>query len=326
MSILVTGGAGYIGSHVALAFLDSGYDVLVLDNLSTGIVAAVPDKAYFIEGDCGDRVLLQNTFKNHKIDGIIHMAGSIIVPESVENPLKYYLNNTFVTAILLEETIKAGLDRILFSSTAAVYGFNPLITMKEEYTPAPQSPYAWSKLFSEQIIQDTSKAHGINYVILRYFNVAGCDPQMRTGQHSPNATHLIKVAIDAALAEKKTITINGTDYNTADGTPMRDFIHVSDLAKAHVSAFEYMRKGKGKKIFNCGYGTGYSVKEVIRTVEEISGNKIETVAGARRPGDPIALFADSGLLQKETNWQPEYNSLHTIIKTALEWELRKKAI
>lgn len=325
MKILITGGAGYIGSHVALAFLDSGYDVVVLDNFSTGVEKAIPEGADFIKGDCEDKPLLRELFKTHKIDGIIHMAGSIIVPESVENPLKYYQNNTMATVALLEESAKAGIDKFVFSSTAAVYGYNPLVMMKEEYATDPQSPYAWSKLFSEMIIEDASKAYGINYVILRYFNVAGCDPQMRTGQHSKNATHLIKVTIDAALSGKKSLTINGGDYDTKDGTPVRDFIHVTDLAAAHVSGFKYMESGKGHKVFNCGYGVGYSVKDVIQAVEKISGQPIDMVIGPRRPGDPIALLADSTLLKKETGWTPNHNSLDTIIQTALDWELRKKA-
>ena len=322
MKIMITGGAGYIGTHTALAFLEDGFNVLILDNLSTGNKATIPENAIFYKGDCADRNLLREIFLSHKVDGIIHMAGSTVVPESVEDPLKYYINNTFSTAILLEEAVRAGIDKFVFSSTAAIYGNNPLIMMKEEYDPNPGSPYASSKLVAENIIRDVSTAHGLNYIILRYFNVAGADPLMRTGQSSKNATHLIKVAMETALGLRGSLKIHGTDYDTKDGTCVRDYIHVSDLAKAHVSAFRYMIAGKGRRIFNCGYGVGYSVRDIIKAIIRISGTTIKVEEGPRRKGDPIALIADSGPLQKETGWKPEHNNIDTIIGTALSWERR----
>jgi UDP-glucose 4-epimerase len=320
VTILITGGAGYIGSHVVHEFLDSGKDVVVVDNLSTGIRALLPNDIEFYEGNIEDVDLMHRVFSAHEIDTVLHFAGSIIVPESVENPLKYYQNNTCVSLQLLQACVKYKVRNFIFSSTASVFGNNPLQLMREEYAPQPENPYALSKYMTEMMIKDTSSAHGLNFVILRYFNVAGADPKGRTGQVKKNATHLIKVACETATGQRPSMNVYGTDYNTIDGTCIRDYIHVSDLANAHLCVYNHMKHHAVNKIYNCGYGRGFSVLEVIEAVERIAGVSIKKEMTIRRPGDPIALIADSQLLKSETGWSPIHDDIDDIVKTALEWE------
>lgn len=323
MAILITGGAGYIGSHVVYEFLDKRYDVVVVDNLSTGVRSLLPNDLSFYEGDVGNQDLMDRVFFDHDIDTVLHFAGSIIVPESVENPLKYYQNNTCVSLSLLQSCVKFKVRNFIFSSTASVYGNNPLQLMKEEYSPQPENPYAASKLMTEMMIKDTANAHGLNFAILRYFNVAGADPKGRTGQVKENATHLIKVACETALGMRSSMNIYGTDYDTPDGTCVRDYIHVSDLANAHLCVYEHMKKQPVNKIYNCGYGKGYSVLDVIKVVEQSSGITLNKLPVSRRAGDPVALVADSTLLTVETGWKPIYDNLDIIVQTALGWEKTK---
>ena len=320
MAILVTGGAGYIGSHCVYELLDAGHDVIVLDDLSTGYRSSLPSDLPFYTGNAGDKDFVDSIFLRHNIDTVFHFAGSIIVPESIDNPLKYYDNNTHVSLSLLQSCVKNKVQNFIFSSTAAVYGNNLLQMMQEDFSSAPETPYASSKLMTEMMIQDTSRAHGMNFAILRYFNVAGADPKGRTGPMKENATHLIKIACDVALGIIPSINIFGTDYETPDGTCIRDFIHVSDLANAHLKVYELMRHQKINKIYNCGYGTGYSVLDVIQHLETIIGHAISKTNAPRRLGDPMALTADSSRLKKETGWAPKYNNLGFIIKSALDWE------
>lgn len=322
MAILVTGGAGYIGAQTVYAFLDAGYPVVIADNLITGFEQNLPDNVAFLKGDLRDEAFLTDCFTQHPIDTVIHIAGSTVVSESVANPLKYYLNNTETTRILLDFCVRHGVKNFIFSSTAAVYGSNPLELMKEEYPPAPETPYASSKLMAEKMIEDVAAAHGLNYVILRYFNVSGADPKGRTGQNVQNATHLIKVVCEAAAGKRDNVKVYGTDYKTKDGSGARDFIHVADVAAAHVKVFEYMEKGEGRRIFNIGYGTGYTVLETIATVEKIAGKKLNVELCPRRAGDIGALTADSTELQKATGWKPQHADLEEIIRSALEWEKR----
>jgi UDP-glucose 4-epimerase len=322
MAVLITGGAGYIGSHVVYEFLDSRQDVVVIDNLSTGVRGLLPEDIPFYHGGVEDVGLIEAIFSAHKIDTVIHFAGSIVVPESVENPLKYYLNNTCVSLGLLQSCVKYGVKNFIFSSTASVYGNNPLRLMKEDYRSQPENPYAASKLMTEIMIKDTAAAHGLNFAILRYFNVAGADPKGRTGQVKENATHLIKVACEAALGLRASMKVYGTDYDTPDGTCIRDYIHVSDLANAHLKVYERMVITTVNKIYNCGYGEGISVLDVIKAVEAVSGATIITEPTARRIGDPVALIADSSMLKTETGWKPRLDNLDTIIQTALAWELK----
>lgn len=320
VAVLITGGAGYIGSHVVHEFLDNGHEVVVVDNLSTGVRALLPNDIQFYHGNVEDIDLLDKIFSVHKIDTVLHFAGSIIVPESVENPLKYYQNNTCVSLRLLEACVKYKVRNFIFSSTASVYGNNPLQLMREEYLPQPENPYASSKYMTEMMIKDTASAHGLNYVILRYFNVAGADPKGRTGQVKKDATHLIKVACQAAIGQRPGMKIYGTDYDTVDGTCVRDYIHVSDLANAHLCAYNHMKNQPVNKIYNCGYGRGFSVLEVVAAVERIAGVSIQKEMTARRAGDPVALIADSQLLKSETGWNPTHDHIDEIVSTALEWE------
>lgn len=320
MSILITGGAGYIGSHAVYEFLDAGYDVIVADNLSTGHRALLPDHLPFYEGNVGDKAFMKGVFARHTIDTVLHFAGSIIVPESVENPLKYYENNTVVSQSLLQSCVDHGVKNFIFSSTASVYGSNPLQVMQEDYAPQPENPYASSKLMTEMMIRDTSAAHGLNFVILRYFNVAGADPQGRTGQMKENATHLIKVACEAAIGKRPHISIYGTDYDTPDGTCVRDYIHVSDLANAHLKVYERMMTTPVNKVYNCGYGVGFSVLDVIDHVEKVGGVPLVRIMSDRRAGDPVALVANPARLMAETGWAPRHNDLDHIIRTAMAWE------
>ena len=328
MTVLVTGGAGYIGSHMVLALADAGEDVVVIDNLSTGFWWAVAPQAKLVEGDIGDADFLARLLAEYKFDAVVHFAGSIVVPDSVSDPLGYYLNNTVKSRTLLDSAVKAGIPRFIFSSTAAVYG-NPLAQpVFETAAPAPISPYGTSKLMTEWMLRDTHTAHGLNYVALRYFNVAGADPKGRSGQSTPRATHLIKVACQTALGQRPSMDVFGTDYDTPDGTCLRDYIHVSDLISAHMDALSHLRRGGESGIFNCGYGKGYSVLEVLRAVEKAHGGPIKANRVACRAGDPAAIVAGADRVKTILGWKPKFNDLDTIVASALAWEnhlLRRNA-
>ncbi|MFT7461604.1 MAG: UDP-glucose 4-epimerase [Planctomycetota bacterium] len=318
--VLVTGGAGYIGSHVVLALRELDYPVVILDDLSTGHKEAVPDDCDFVLGNAGDQDLLPRVFKQYDINSVIHFAGSIIVEESVEKPIKYYENNTLVSLRLIESCINENVGNFIFSSTAAVYGDNATVPVKESSLLSPINPYGHSKAMTEQILKDAANSSSLTYIALRYFNVAGADPQRRSGQRSKQSTHLIKIACETALGRRDQITVFGNDYATMDGTCVRDYIHVSDLASAHVKALEYLQTSNDSMVLNCGYGTGYSVTQVLDTLQEIISARINIVQGDRRPGDAAELVADNTLLTSILAWQPEYNDLKTIIYDALEWE------
>ncbi|MDK2922419.1 MAG: UDP-glucose 4-epimerase [Desulfonauticus sp.] len=319
--ILVTGGAGYIGSHTVLTLLESGYEVVVYDNLSTGKKEAVLPPAKLVVGDLEDQLKLEALFKKEKFTGIIHFAASIVVPESVENPLKYYLNNTVNTTRLIHTALKFEVSNFIFSSTAAVYGLPEQIPVPETTPVNPINPYGRSKVMSEWVIEDTAFAHKqFKYIILRYFNVAGADPQGRLGQCTPRATHLIKVACQTALGLRDKLEIYGTDYPTPDGTGVRDYIHVMDLAKVHVLALEHLQTTRQAGIYNCGYGHGYSVREIVDTVKKVSGKNFKVVESARRPGDPAILVADPTKIKTNMHWQPEWDDIEEIVRTAYLWE------
>lgn len=320
-SILVTGGAGYIGSHAVLALRDKGWPVVVVDNLSTGFRWAVPEDVPFVEADIGDASAMDALLSAHNIGAIVHFAGSIIVPESVEQPLKYYKNNTANTRTLLECAVKAGVSHFLFSSTAATYGIPQSVPISEDAPKAPINPYGMSKLMSEFMLADVARAHPLNFCALRYFNVAGADPQGRSGQSTAGATHLIKVAVEAALGKRDHVSVYGTDYATPDGTGVRDYIHVADLAEAHVLALEaLMANPQQSLVLNCGYGRGFSVNEVLDAVDRVSGVTLKRHVEARRPGDPDALVADNRQILELLPWQPKYQDLETIVAHALAWE------
>jgi UDP-glucose 4-epimerase len=318
-NVLVTGGAGYIGSHVVRQLGQAGHNVVVLDNFSTGFSEAVLHGT-LIEGDTGDRQLVLKILRDHAINSVMHFAANTIVPESVENPLKYYGNNTCCSRNLLQCCQKVGIEHFIFSSTAAVYGLPSDGRATETTSLAPINPYGTSKLMTEWMLRDLSKASSLRHVILRYFNVAGCDPQGRIGQSTKNATLLIKVACEAAVGKRPRISIFGTDYPTPDGTGVRDYIHVEDLASAHIQALEYLRSGGTSITMNCGYGHGYSVREVLYTVEKISGRKLTIIEEPRRAGDPPGLVADNTLIRKILGWTPQYDNLDVIVETALNWE------
>ncbi|MFK7901563.1 MAG: UDP-glucose 4-epimerase GalE [Nitratireductor sp.] len=321
MAILVTGGAGYIGSHMVWELLDNGEEVVVVDNLTTGFDWAVPNHAKLMIGSVGDRPFMRKVFRENDIEAVIHFAGSVVVPESVADPLKYYDNNTANTRNLLEVINEVGLDKLVFSSTAAVYG-TPMTNgpIREDAMLNPMSPYGTSKLMSEMMIRDFANASDLRYVMLRYFNVAGCDPYKRTGQSTHSATHLIKLACEAATQKRPSLSVYGTDYDTPDGSGVRDFIHVSDLVEAHYVALQFLRKGGLKFTANCGYSTGYSVLEVIEAVKRISGYDFPVVMESRRGGDVPSVIANSHRAKSRLGWEPKYNDLDTIIRTALEWE------
>jgi UDP-glucose 4-epimerase len=320
MTILVTGGAGYIGSHMVHALVDAGERVVALDNLSTGFAWAVPSRALLVTGDSGDQALVTKLIAEHRIHSIIHFAASVVVPESVADPLKYYRNNTANSRNLIECAVKGGVRRLIFSSTAAVYGNPARVPVTEDDPTPPMSPYGSSKLMTETMLRDAGAAHGLDYVILRYFNVAGADPQLRTGQSTRNATHLIKVAVEAALGLRAKIEVFGADYPTRDGTCIRDYIHVSDLIAAHAEALAYLARGGAPATFNCGYGHGFSVLEVIDTVKRVSGVDFRVDYAPRRPGDPAEIIAASGRIRDTLGWKPQFDDLSTIVAHALEWE------
>ena len=320
-AVLVTGGAGYIGSHAVLALLDAGWPVVVIDNLTTGFRWAVPDAAAFSEGDVADQGLVAQLIERHRIKAIIHFAGSIVVPESVENPLKYYKNNTVKSRALIESAVKGGVPHFIFSSTAATYGLPDRVPIGEDARTQPINPYGWSKLMTERMLADTAFAHPLNYCALRYFNVAGADPRGRSGQSTAGATHLIKVAVEAAIGKRGHVSVFGTDYGTPDGTGVRDYIHVSDLAAAHVDALERLIADPANShIMNCGYGRGFSVLEVLDSVDRVTNMKIERRLEPRRAGDPDALVADNAKILATLPWRPQRDDLDTIVADALAWE------
>jgi UDP-glucose 4-epimerase len=320
MAVLVTGGAGYIGSHMVLELLDAGEAVAVLDDLSTGFRWSVPDGVPLVVADMGDEAAVGRAIAEHGIDAIAHFAARIVVPESVSDPLGYYLNNTVKSRALLATAVARGVRNVIFSSTAAVYGEPAVNPIPEELPLAPINPYGRSKLMTEWMLEDAARAHDLRYVALRYFNVAGADPRGRSGQSTPNATHLIKVAAQAALGERPFLQVFGTDYPTPDGSCIRDYIQVTDLARAHVHALDHLRKGGESLTLNCGYGRGFSVKEVIDVVKRVSGVDFPVRLGERRPGDPAALVAQADRIREQLGWQPRYNQLEAIVEQALNWE------
>jgi len=318
-AILVTGGAGYIGSHVVLQLLARGERVVVLDNLASGFREAVLG-GHFVQGDVGDRALVAALLAEHAIDTVMHFAAHTVVPESVADPLKYYGNNTCATRNLLACCTEAGVRHIVFSSTAAVYGMPASGVADEDTATVPINPYGSSKLMSEIMLRDVSAATPLRHVILRYFNVAGCDPEGRIGQSTPKATLLVKVACEQAVGKRPQLSVFGTDYATPDGTCIRDYIHVADLADAHLKALDHLRAGGDSATLNCGYGHGYSVREVIDAVERVAGHRLNVVDQPRRAGDPPALIARSDRLKALLGWQPRHDDIDFIVGSALAWE------
>ena len=319
--VLVTGGAGYIGSHAVLALKDAGWSVSVVDDLSNGSRRVVPDDVPFFEGNIADRVLMGRILREQGIGAIMHFAGSIVVPESVDNPLKYYANNTLASHSLISEAVAAGVKHILFSSTAAVYGAPERVPIVEDDPKLPINPYGASKLMTERMLDDASAAHPFNYGALRYFNVAGADPQGRTGQIGKGSTHLIKIAVEAAVGRRDHVAVFGDDYPTPDGTCIRDYIHVSDLAAAHVAALEWLTRHPDENlVMNCGYGNGLSVLEVLDAVDKANGKPVSRLSEGRRAGDPPMLVAANARLLETLDWHPAYNDIDRIVGDALAWE------
>ncbi|MBJ7388275.1 MAG: UDP-glucose 4-epimerase GalE [Sphingomonadaceae bacterium] len=323
LNVLVTGGAGYIGSHAVLALIDAGHRPIVIDNLVTGFRWAIADEATFYEGDISDSDLVLKIIGEQAIDAIMHFAGSIVVPESVENPLKYYNNNTAKSRSLIESAVSAGVRHMIFSSTAATYGIPESSPVREDMPTIPINPYGTSKLMTEMMLRDVAAAHDFNYCALRYFNVAGADPLCRTGQSTVGATHLLKIAVEAALGKRASVSVFGTDYATEDGTGVRDYIHVSDLASAHVIALEALVADPERShTLNCGYGHGYSVIQVLDAVDRVTNNKLDRKMEGRRAGDPDALISDNRAIKDRFGWQPQYDDLDKIVQHALAWERR----
>jgi UDP-glucose 4-epimerase len=322
MSVLVTGGAGYIGSHMVLELLANGEKPVVLDDLSTGFRWAFPQDVPFVQGDVADGHLVERVLREHKVDAIVHFAARVVVPDSVADPLGYYLANTMKTRNLLQAAVTVGVPHFVFSSTAAVYGNPPVNPVGEDVAPNPMSPYGMSKLMSEIMLRDTAAAHNLRYVVLRYFNVAGADPLGRTGQSTQGATHLIKVACETALGKRPSISVFGTDYETRDGTCVRDYIHVTDLVNAHVLALRHLRTDhRGDNLtLNCGYGQGSSVFDVIEAVKRVSGKNFTVNMMERRPGDPAKIVAAADRIRHFLGWVPNHDDLDTIVSQALNWE------
>ncbi|GJD80922.1 UDP-glucose 4-epimerase GalE [Methylobacterium gregans] len=320
MTVLVTGGAGYIGSHMVLALLDAGEEVVVLDDLSTGFHWALPPEVPFVRGDIADKALVQRIVREHGARSLAHFAAKIVVPDSVADPLGYYLSNTVKSRALIEAAVGAGIEHIIFSSTAAVYGEPARVPVPEDLPPDPINPYGRSKLMTEWMLADAARAHNLRYVVLRYFNVAGADPRGRSGQSTHNATHLIKAATQTALGQRRHLEVFGTDYPTPDGTCLRDYIQVSDLADAHMMALRHLRRGGGNLTLNCGYGRGFSVLEVLDTVRQISGRDFPIVFAPRRVGDPARVIAEADRIRDELGWQPKHDDLRAIVAQAFAWE------
>jgi UDP-glucose 4-epimerase len=322
MAVLVTGGAGYIGGHMNLGLLDAGETVIALDDLSTGFAWAVPETAKLVVGDFGDAELVSRLIEEHEIDAIAHFAAKIVVPESVSDPIGYYLNNTAKALNLIQCAVKGGVRNFIFSSTAAVYGETSSEPVGEDAPIKPISPYGRSKLMVEWILQDVSRAHDLRYVALRYFNVAGADPKGRLGQSTPNATHLIKRGVQTALGIYPSMDVFGEDYPTRDGTCVRDYIQVTDLIDAHLAALAYLRQGGASLTCNCGYGHGATVKEVIDVVKRVSGVDFIVNHVGRRAGDPAAIVAKAERVRRELGWRPQRDNLDEIVRQALDWERR----
>jgi UDP-glucose 4-epimerase len=320
MTVLVTGGAGYIGSHMVRALTDAGESVVVIDNLSTGFSQFLPEGVPLFIGDAADENLVEGVISAHQVETIIHFAGSVVVLDSMRDPLAYYRNNTMTTRSLLNAAVKCGVNRFIFSSTAAVYGNPDQVPVPEHAPTRPLSPYGSSKLMTEVILHDVASAHGMNYVVLRYFNVAGADPEARIGLATAGATHLLKVAVEAATGQRAKIDVFGTDYPTPDGSCIRDFVHVSDLAQAHHAALSYLRRGGASVTLNCGYGRGHSVKETIEAVRRVSGRNFAVQFAPRRPGDIMTMIADTSRIRTTLDWTPQYDDLDTIAAHALKWE------
>ncbi|MDP3675087.1 MAG: UDP-glucose 4-epimerase GalE [Novosphingobium sp.] len=321
LPVLVTGGAGYIGSHAVLALRDAGWPVAVIDDLSTGFRWAVPEGVAFYPGDIADEALLARIFAELGIGAVMHFAGSIVVPESVSDPLKYYFNNTVKSRALIAASVAAGVPHLIFSSTAAVYGAPEAERVAENTPTVPINPYGRSKLMTEAMLADTAAAHGLNYCALRYFNVAGADPQARAGQSTAGATHLLKIAVEAALGKRDFVGVYGSDYDTADGTGVRDYIHVADLAAAHVLALEALIADPARSLtLNCGYGRGFSVLEVLDAVDRVTNLKLDRRMEPRRAGDSAALVSDNARILTTLPWQPRHADLDTIVAHALAWE------
>ena len=322
MTILVTGGAGYIGSHMVHDLVDQGERVVVVDNLSTGFRWAIPQEVPLVEGETGDAELMRSVIEQHGVAAIIHFAASVVVPDSVRDPLGYYRNNTTNSRTLIEAAVKGGVRHFIFSSTAAVYGNPATVPVSEEAPLAPMSPYGASKMMTEMMLRDVGAAHDLKYIILRYFNVAGADPKLRTGQSTRGATHLIKVAVEAAVGARPKIEVYGADYPTADGTCIRDYIHVTDLVRAHCDALHYLRAGGASATLNCGYGRGFSVLEVIHMVKQVSGVDFPVELAPPRLGDPAQIVAACARARALLGWQPRLDDLATIVTHALAWERR----
>jgi UDP-glucose 4-epimerase len=323
MSVLITGAAGYIGSHATLAFVEAGYEVIALDNLTTGFRESIPIEIPFYPINVNNVSAVAEILEQYNVLSVVHFAGSLVVPESIKKPLLYYDNNTCASRSLIQTCVDYGVQNFIFSSTCQTYGIPDKIPVSEHAETKPINPYGRSKLMTEWLIEDTAAAHGLRYVSLRYFNVAGADPQGRSGQSTPNATLLIKVACEAAVGLRDHVIVFGEDYGTPDGTCIRDYVHVSDLVEAHVSALKYLESGGQNEILNCGYGHGYSVREVLEKMQHVANKKIKVCNGPRRIGDPPILIANSDKIRALLNWNPKYDNLTYIVETALSWERSK---